>query len=313
MLFSEVYGNYYNAVASALVEASEGLLTGQRLTEIVSERAFGESVLTIPDKLRSGNWPLLTESWRTPVKHTPSIPLTSLQKQWLKSLLSDPRIQLFEPDTSGLEDVESLFSPDTFVYYDRYTDGDPYSDERYIQNFRTVLRAVQEKHKLRVRFQGHQGSRHAYVCVPYKLEYSAKDDKFRILSSANGRILTINMARVQSCTWLEECSAEEYRPVDYREKTLSFLLTDERNGLERVMLAFSDLEKETVRVDEKHYQITLWYKRDDETEILIRILSFGPILTVTAPDSFRNQIKERLQRQRKVEAAKENVVANPQN
>lgn len=28
----------------------------------------------------------------------------------------------------GLEDVEPLYPPDAFIYYDRYRDGDPYAD-----------------------------------------------------------------------------------------------------------------------------------------------------------------------------------------
>ena len=53
-------------------------------------------------------------------------------------------------------------------------------------------------------------------------------------------------------------------------------LYDTRNALERAMLHFSDLEKETERIDDKHYRVTLKYRQGDETEILIRILSFGP-------------------------------------
>ena len=39
---------------------------------------------------------------------------------------------------------------------------------------------------------------------------------------------------------------------------------------------------------------------DDETEILIRILAFGPLIEVMGPDDFRDKIKERLLRQRKL-------------
>ena len=58
-------------------------------------------------------WPLIKEDYTTPLKHKPSMPLTTLQKRWLKALLSDPRIQLFDPPMEGLEDVEPLYSPDS--------------------------------------------------------------------------------------------------------------------------------------------------------------------------------------------------------
>ena len=48
MLFSEIYGSYFNVVAAVLAEAVKGELTGRRLTELVREKAFAESALTIP-------------------------------------------------------------------------------------------------------------------------------------------------------------------------------------------------------------------------------------------------------------------------
>ena len=156
---------------------------------------------------------------------------------------------------------------------------------------------MKEKRKIRVRFRGNRNVRHTYSCVPYKLEYSAKDDKFRLLTSYRGYMLTINVARIRSVRLLEPYTDEEYKPVNYREQSLVMELTDDRNALERVMLHFSDLEKETEKIDRKHYRITLWYKQGDETEILIRILSFGPVLKVVAPDDIVSQIRQRLERQ----------------
>ncbi len=193
--------------------------------------------------------------------------------------------------------MEPLYEPDVFVFYDRYTDGDPYDDPGYIDAFRTILRAMKERRKLRVRFHSSRDKRHSYVCVPYSLEYSAKDDKFRLLTAYRGQMLTVNLARIRAVKPLEPCTEEEYRPANYRERTLTMRLTDERNALERVMLHFSDLEKETERLDERHYRITLWYKQSDETEILIRILSFGPVLQVLSPDTLIRQLRERISRQ----------------
>jgi hypothetical protein len=297
MLFHEIYGSYFRAVAAILERSCAGALTGPDMTELVRQYAFGESVLTIPAALKDGAWPLLTPDMGTALRRAPSMPLTTLEKRWMKALLRDPRIRLFDPSPAGLEDVEPLYGPDTFVYFDRYGDGDPYEDEAYVRNFRTVLTALREKRLLKVRFLGHSGIRHSYTCVPRRLEYSAKDDKFRLLSTRDGKMLTINLARIRSIELLEPWSEAEYCPADFREKSLTMLLTDERNALERVMLHFSDLEKETEKLDNRHYRVTLWYKRDDETELLIRLLSFGPVLRVLEPKSMVHQMRERIERQ----------------
>ena len=81
MIFSEIYGSYFKAVAAILAQAVEGGLTEQKLTRTVLENAFGESLVTIPAKLKDGSWPLMTEGFSTPLQHSPCFPLTKLEKQ----------------------------------------------------------------------------------------------------------------------------------------------------------------------------------------------------------------------------------------
>ena len=45
MLFSEIYGSYFNVVAAVLSEASDGKLTDRRMTELVRERLLRKARL----------------------------------------------------------------------------------------------------------------------------------------------------------------------------------------------------------------------------------------------------------------------------
>ena len=297
MIFSEIYGSYFKAVSAILAKAVDGALTERELTRTVLANAFGESLITIPAKLTDGSWPLITKDYGTPLRHKPHMPLTTLEKQWLKALLLDPRVRLFDPSEEGLEDVEPLFTPGQFVYFDRYADGDDFTDPAYIEHFRLILQAMHEKRKLRVRFHGHRGTRQSYLCIPYKLEYSSKDDKFRLLTGYKGWPLTVNLSRIDSVQLLDPWDESEYRLPQEREATLVMELLDIRNALERTMLHFSDLEKETERIGDRRYRITLRYRQGDETEVLIRILSFGPVLKVIEPEGMVAQIRERLAKQ----------------
>ena len=294
MLFSEIYGSYFNVIAAVLAEASEGCLTERRISELVQEKAFAESALSIPAALKQEAWPLLDQDMNTVIRHSPTMPLTTLQKRWLKALLQDPRIALFNPDTTGLDDVEPLYKPDTFVFFDQYADGDPYEDENYMACFRTVLQSIREKRMLRIRFRGHTGIRHSLVCIPYRLEYSAKDDKFRLQSLGKRNMHTINMARVRSCELLDTYDPKSITLPHENYEELVILLHDERNGLERVLLHFSHFEKETQKLDDRLYQIKLRYDKDDETELLIRVLSFGPVLEVIEPSTFVALMRKRI-------------------
>lgn len=317
MLFSEIYSCYFNAVAEILQEAAKGTLTGKKMTEIIHRKAFGESFLTIPDSLKKEEWPLLTADMKTPLQHAPTQPLTIIQKRWMKSLLLDPKIHLFEPDTSGLENVQPLYKPETFVYFDRYQDGDPYEDAAYIKNFRTILKAFKTEQELLINYFGRTGLEHEIQGIPQHLEYSSKDDKFRLrLLPTEGEyrnITEINLARMTSCCLLEttgysalmptsdlssvSISTSSAIPVSTSTQTVVLELSDERNALQRAMLHFSYLEKETEQLEQNHYRITIHYDQKDETEILIQVLSFGPLLHIIEPSDFKEKIKQRIDKQ----------------
>ena len=297
MLFHEIYGIYYNVIAEVLNEACDNALTDKRLYEIIREKGFGESAFSIPIALKSGAWPLLTSGMKTPIKHSPSMPLTTLQKRWLRSLLDDPRIRLFGVTHDGLEGVKPLYARETFCYFDRYNDGDPFENEEYISNFRIILSAINEKRLLAIRYNGRRSSLKKIQCFPYYLEYSLKDDKFRLIATTKTDTVTLNLGRIASVEALGPPKSEPLTP-NIKKSTLVMELLDERNALERAMLHFSHLEKETARLDDDHYKITLRYNKDDETELLIRVMAFGPMLRVTSPARFISLIRERLTKQR---------------
>lgn len=297
MIFHEIYGTYYTIISQLLAQAAEGTLTKAQLYTTVRERGFAESSLTIPRHLLEQTWPLLQKDLTTPLRGRPERPLTLLEKRWLKALLADPRIRLFDPPAEALEDIEPLYPRDALVYFDQYLDGDPYEDPAYIAHFRTILTALREKRWLLVRFTGRNQVFHEWRCIPYKLEYSAKDDKFRMISANNRTSLSVNVARIESCELLEYCTEAEYQPRPMRRRKLVLELTDERNALERCLLHFSHLQKETERIGEKTYRLTLHYEKEDETELLIRVLSFGPVLKVLSPQKFREKLLHRLNRQ----------------
>lgn len=298
MLFSEIYSSYFNAVAKILGLATESKLTGKALTEAIQEQAFEESVLVIPKALKSERWPLLTRTFETPLLEKPTMPLTDLQKQWLKALLKDPRIGLFSPSTEGLEDVEPLYDLESVVYFDRYGDGDPFQDRNYIRNFQTILQALREDGSVRIRYRAAGGNERRYDCRPIHLEYSGRDDKFRLIAEGWKRTLTLNLGRMITVERRETQETELGEFTEDGEREMTLELTDERDAMRRAIISFSDLEKETVRLDEKHYRIHLWYRQEDETDLLIRILSFGPVLRVTEPAELVDQVIARLRRQR---------------
>lgn len=292
VFFNEIYGTYYRLVEEVLRRAQAGSLKRNDIDAIVCTHGFQESSQYIPRKLKEQEWPLLTEDMRTPLQKAVACPLTLLEKRWLKALLLDSRIRLFEVDDEGLENVEPLFYPEQFVYFDQYTDGDPFEDKDYQQRFRLLLKACEEKRLVELEFKNNRGGEEKHVYLPLQLEYSAKDDKLRLRAQKQEAgecgISMVNLGRLSGCVLLEQSVAEEVLCCQER-CTLELMLTDERNALERVLLHFSGMEKRTQKLDDEHYRLQLTYNKSDTMELVIRVLSFGPLLKLVRPEELEDK------------------------
>ena len=306
MLFSEIYSAYYNTVASIISCSQQGKLDSDLLFKIVKESAFPESFMTIGSALETGKWPLIKKDYSTNIQNIPTMPLSVLQKRWLKALCNDKRIRLFVNDVvlerlkNQLQDVEALFNENDYYLYDKYSDGDPYDDSEYIKNFRTVLEAIHQKKTISVEYTGRFGQQKRFICAPCKIEYSEKDDKFRIISKVRNRHSILNIARINSCELTENSKVDDISEEDLpdnRRTSITLEIYDERKAMERVMLAFAHFEKSAVQISDEVYRLTLNYDSFDETELVVRVLSFGPMVKVLEPEGFRNLIQERISKQ----------------
>ena len=145
MIFSEIYGTYYNTIAQIIKKALTGNLTQDGLYSCIMENAYTESVVPITDSIEKEKWQLLKferekNLYTTVLKQIPEMPLTTLQLQYLKALLNDKRIRIFDLDFEYLEKqlygVEPLWNPEDYEVFDRYLDGDNFEDGGYKKRFR---------------------------------------------------------------------------------------------------------------------------------------------------------------------------------
>ncbi len=298
-LFHEIYGVYFRTMEKILAEAVAGRLTKEKLKEIAGGTGYTESTYAIVSALRENRWALLREDMTTPIEHQPAMPLTTLEKRWLKSILTDPRIQLFDLPMPDLSEVEPLFTREDICVFDRYNDGDPYEDPLYQKRFRIILRAIRDRQPLQVSMVNRHGKSCRWYVMPEKLEYSEKDDKFRLYTTGSPYCAVLNLGKL---TYAAPCSIDRIQtclPVKTKSTChVTMELYDRRNALERVMLHFAHFRKMAEKQDTDRYRLTVEYDKADETELLIRILSFGPFVKVTEPADFVEKIKERLRRQK---------------
>lgn len=316
-IFSEIYGTYFRIAARLL----ENEVTDEKtVREAVQREGFRDSVLFLPQKLIPGSedWGLFSRTPAGKLKRITNNPpvkaLTKLQKMWLRAKLSDPRIRLFMDDEplsaleKSLADIPPLYRREQFGITDRFTDSDDFSDARYIVNFRTALEAVKHRKIVYIEYISGHGKRISGKFVLLKMEYSPKNGKFRAYCYLlrNDRAKSSGIINIGRITKIADTGRYFRTPViidDYfsSRKCSSpavIRVTTARNGVERFMLEFASYEKHTVRdLETGEYTVELWYDQQDETELLIRLLSFGPVIEILGPKHLREQAKLRIKKQ----------------
>lgn len=307
MIFNEIYGTYYNTMAQIIRKALTGKLTQDGLYSCIMENAYSESVVPITDSIDKEKWQLLKferekNLYSSVIKHIPEMPLTKLQLQYLKAILNDKRLGLFELDFEYLEkqlvDVEPLWDSKDYEVFDKYQDGDNFEDASYKKRFRMIIEAKQEQLTLDFTLKNRHGKEYRVVGIPEKIEYSEKDDKFRVLLAGRTEAHTINLGRIIALHFVENSQKQScYDSGEFNTETIVLELKDERNALERVSMHFANLKKRTTKIDEDKYRMELEFNRDDETEMVIRLLQFGPVIKVLEPDYIVAEIVKRLSMQ----------------
>lgn len=317
-LFSEVYNSYYQILQSLL--QYPGCFTLEDLKGKVKEQGFEESLLYLIPKLSSKEWSLCEKDgthYISTLSDKFYVPLTTLQKSYVKTILLDKRMKLFLDDEqretllSQLSDADVLWEESWFHYYDRFSngDGDNYENANYIACFRTLLSAIDKQCFVDIEYTSKTNRRIHHHYLPARLEYSVKNDKFRLLAleytkNSRMRLEILNLDRIVKISLMDK-KAE--RNVDlnaliretYYKEPVRLLIHDKRNCLERAMLQFANYDKNTTKLSADTYECLIYYNQKQETELLIEVLSFGPMIKVMGNERFLGQLRKRLDRQKR--------------
>ncbi|MBR3646417.1 MAG: WYL domain-containing protein [Lachnospiraceae bacterium] len=279
-IFSEVYNCYYQILKSIIINHPE--ITLDDLRSYVSDNGFEESLLYLIPKIESGEWNLFSKNGNVFISNISKdfyVPLTTLQKSYIKTLLKDQRMALFlssdERDRLNgiLDNVEPLWDDDTFYYFDRFGLSDPYDDPTYIHNFQTILKAINNNQYVTVEYISPKSERiknNDYL--PCKLEYSIKNDCFRLLCINRNSVVTLNVQRMKSVTLSSKVASarpdiDKLITQSYYKEPVHLLISTKRNTLERAMLHFANYKKNTTKLDDNTYECFIYYNEGMELEL----------------------------------------------
>ena len=327
-VFSEIYGTYFRITAKIL---EKNITDEKEIQRIISENGFRDSLLFLPKKLipqkDRSDWGFLKYGsdgkLRRTIKNPPCRMLTLLQKSWLKAKLLDPKIRLFLDDNTifRLEDalagINPLYDRENFRFTDMYNDGDDFGNQNYRTVFRKILSAVKNHEIIDINFVSGKGKNIRGRFLPLKIEYSRKNNKFRVYCYAMKNSIPsgsgiINIGRIEN---VENTGAVYGKRIDMNEyffsrrceEPVTVCVTPQRNGVERFLTEFSSYEKTTAPDPQTGGCIVrIWYDKYDETELLVQLLGFGPVIEIVSPPRFRKLVAERVKKQYDITFGKTN-------
>ena len=260
-------------------------------------------------------------------------PLTNVELCWIRAILDEPQMLLFlEPDDiEGLKKqlvaYKPLYRADDIICYDAYTDGDAYCNRQYIENFRRLcdmihcdnspvkIAYIREKDKVQRRT-----TPTVSMVYPLRMEYSKRDDKFRLLAyevhgqngesgqrlSARGSgLLPLRLSNIVSVS-TEGC--EEIAPMDCEwsdiakeevcKEPIEVRVAGKHRARERFMIAFMPYRKEVqYSTNTDDCRVRIWYSTSDVKELLAALRSYGDAVEVLGPKKIRADIVKRVDKQ----------------
>lgn len=305
-IFHEIYGAYYQAVAEMINKALEGTLSESDVREIISRHAFQESPYLLTNAIRCNRYytilrkSLKSGGYETSISNKPQLPLSLLEKRWLKTISEDPRVKLFDNKFPDLADVEPLYDNNAIYYCGQYFLGDDYNSEEYISNFKKIFSATKEKHLLYIKFRSPRDGIIEDIFEPSSLQYSTKENRFRLFAFLNETdiLYTINLSRIMECEIREKFKIPTKVRDDY--SYVEVILKEDRQALDRFLLYFSNYERHTRKLDNGKFLIKVLFPRADESEVFINVMSFIPMAKIIAPENMRDKFISRLLKQREI-------------
>lgn len=307
MLFDSVFSSDFRTVG-LIINASldrKGLTRGE-IKDIINQYSIGDAnAEKIYDSLVANkSWPLIEKEesgkYISTLENRYNRSITVIEKKWLNSIIADKRMKLFTDSIKPIDESGTLFNFEDIVFFDQNNDGDPYDDKNYITCFRKVLSAIKEKRYIKVTYQSTGGKISIFSCVPIKLEYSIKNDKFRIFEGFIDDVSKtgyLRMSGIEDVEIGDYCSNFDQYNMQINQKSVVLEVTDERATKERLLLHFSPLKREAEQISDNLWRIKIYYDEDMEEEIVIDILSFGRFVKVVEPQSFIELVKKRLIKQ----------------
>ena len=342
-LFNEYFGKYISVLANALLECSrqKERAFGQTLKKRICREFPDYSIAEIDaaaEKLTAAalDAELIDEKGKTRFVLCRKeylydfLPLTKAEVRWLAAVLENPLAKVFLPGNAAADLKKFLkekapfqvkaFPMEAVCYFDQYlpeaasskiTQSFAQPDANSLTHLYVLYNAMRAGKRVQIHFKNWQGQIRYADCRPAWIEYSRRDNVFRIwyAHDKRNRIEKINLPRIIDI----EIQPTEIYDIQSEQRTVEKLLKQterrlkiafyqgDKNLPDRILTEFSLWKKKcSYDIESQRYVMTLYYSALDAKEILTRIMGYGPYVKIIedSGDYIRNDLIKRIERQK---------------
>lgn len=316
--FNRFYSAYYSIALKTIKAINKG--------EITTEEEFNTYIASF--KILNGKTPVKSRKYQsdflnstadlfrikngklyTPFKNIPEdfmFPLTTIEISFLKTMLNDSRCKLIlgkaynllkeELDKPEYFEIYPYFNQENYVIFDQYINGDEtlFEEQNYKKNFEILINALKEKYPLYFEYTEDDMLK-TKVSIPERIEYSQKENRFKVVLNSKNRPLDIQ--NIQSCKKTDES------PSPAKEKEILTCVVvidipeDKKFIRDRLFREFSPFERDCEKIDETGHILSFKFEKGDFKEVAYRLLQFGPYVYCSEPECVRERIKEKVDMQ----------------
>lgn len=251
---------------------------------------------------------LITKNYDTTVNCTQHIPLTTIQKRFIKNMIQDERALLFIDEYRLqklkllLNDVSPLYNPESIVTYDAPKHPDNFSDTNYKKIFREIIGNHSVDHSNpKIKLETDVGIETKNPGDTVDFEYSCDLDKFffKFWTSLDNeylipmdKIKDIEYTEFDPIKFLENYDSDKVdiisSAIDYKKRnetassnTVTFEIQN-NTLLDQILYIFSYLKKDCTKIDENKSILKVKFEQDDVNELINKMLYFGPDIKITS-------------------------------
>lgn len=316
--FNRIYSAYYKialkavkAINSKEISTQEELLSYissfkilKGKTQIKSKKYKEDFLESTADLFMIKNGKLYTPFMN--ISNDFMFPLTTIEISFLKALVNDDRCKLImgdsfnllksELDTPKYNDIYPYFDRDKYIVFDQYLNGDQllFEDQTYKENLKLLIDAVKGQRAVFFEYI-EDGMPKTKVSVPEKIEYSQKENRFKVVLNSKNRPLDIQNIRL--------CKYSDGKLSPSKKKEILTCVVaidvpeDKKYTRNRLFREFSPFERDCEKVDELGHILKFKFEAGDYKEIAYRLLQFGPYVYCSEPECVRERIKEKIDQQ----------------